>query len=340
MTILWICVGAVASILVVVCQKQVIWMLLKKEKKNIWSCLWEVAKKSIVAVLSPDYSCQKCLKAKVKKQYGADDADAYKVKSNEHREILTKCIRWSNVSNCVISFFVCVGAILTAQLCGDNGWFWAMLGFIAYRTLSRTMEINISFVKDITEKDKKSTLKTGERTGLVVTSLIEEVFLFAGIYAFGLPGAQNIWVALTGGLHSMTIDAFSVVAESLKWSTELFGFVATYQKACTVLLFSLVIVSYLSNTDNKCDNILVGDNNVVCTNNVVVNVNCADNGDEMVANSENNANTENDSKNEADSKDSEPTCNDPKDSGSSDGGSAENSLEGGDEDSDDGNNTK
>lgn len=299
MTKWWMLAGVAVSILIVFSQKQVIWTLLKKEKKNIWSCLREVAKRFILAVLSPDYSCQKCLKTKLKKQYGADDADAYKVKPNEHREILTKCIRWSNVSNCVISFFVCVGVILTAQLCGDNGWFWAMLGFIAYRTLSRTMEINISFVKDITEKDKKSTLEMPERTGLVVTSLIEEVFLFAGLYAFGLPGAQNIWVALTGGLHSMTIDAFSVVAESLTWSVELFEFVATYQKACTVLLFSLVIVSYLSDAGK---NIAEDHNNVVCANNAVENECYADNADEQRSNTEDNGYAENDSNNGLDTK--------------------------------------
>lgn len=132
-----------------------------------------------------------------------------------------------------------------------------------------------------------------ERTGLVVTSLIEEVFLFAGLYAFGLPGAQNIWVALTGGLHSMTIDAFSVVAESLRWSTRLFEFVATYQKACTVLLFSLVIVSYLSDTDKKCVDAFKEDNNNVCY---------ADNADEQRSNTEDNGYAENDSNNGFDTK--------------------------------------
>lgn len=146
-------------------------------------------------------------------------------------------IRTANTVNRIASFVLAVGAV-SVRIFGNGVWCNILLGALAYRTLSRTMEINFSFVKDIASEGHTSDLKAGDRISLAVKSLLEEAALFAGMYCFLF--AEGSWLqAIVSGFYSFTTDA---VSNADGWV----ALTSVYQKTCTSILVVLCIASYIS----------------------------------------------------------------------------------------------
>lgn len=215
----------------------------------------------LFAFVSPDYVAAYLSKAKIdsycegqRKNY-ADDKQYNEFK----KEIKAKYITSANTVNLVISVMLMIVAACVAMFC--DGWAYNIFyGLVAYRLLSRTLEINISFVRDIADgsKNKNSTLTAGQRVSLAIRSLVEEAALFAAIYCFILHITSDCWLdAFTGGLFSFVYDVFSKDSSILR-------FTSVYQKVCSVTLIVLCIAVYLdchkNETDDKTDNTKVPKN--------------------------------------------------------------------------------
>lgn len=160
------------------------------------------------------------------------------------KQNLTNYIEKSNTCNLVFSIVVAILGYVSVYIKCD--WFLCiMFGFIGYRILSRTLEINISFVKDICDNsDKKSSnLKPNDRVRLAIKSLIEEAILFAAMYCFLLAPEACYIQSLIGGLHSFTLDPFSSIHAVYACFFEL---VAVWQKVCSGILVTLCIAQYFS----------------------------------------------------------------------------------------------
>ena len=202
------------------------------------------------ALISPDYVAAYLSKENIKKCCGKDDKNAERPdeeqkQSDERAKMTTKYITSANTVNLIFSVMLMIVAACVAMFC--DGWVYNIFyGIVAYRLLSRTLEINISFVRDIADDKKKSSLEPGQRVSLAIRSLVEEAALFAAIYCFILHITSDCWLdAFTGGLFSFVLDVFS----SCKCNM-LLRFVSAYQKVCSVILVTLCIASYLDGRKN------------------------------------------------------------------------------------------
>ena len=133
--------------------------------------------------------------------------------SNASKDAVKNLTDYIEKANCWNLFSSIVVAILGyVSVCIKCDWFLCiMFGLICYRILSRTLEINISFVKDICENsaEKSSSLNSNDRVRPAIKSLIEEAVLFAAMYCFLLKPEVCFIQSLTGGLHSFILDTFS-----------------------------------------------------------------------------------------------------------------------------------
>mgnify|MGYP002522632723 CR=1 FL=1 len=194
--------------------------------------------------ISLDYVLAAYEKKKIEKEASSEGTSTEK-KNEEPKpdtETEIKCkkgnyIRTANTGNLIASFVLAVSAVLV-RIFGNGVWCNILLGVLAYRILSRTMEINISFVKDIATEGHTSDLKAGDRISLAVRSLIEEATLFAGMYCF-LFAEGSLLQAIVSGLYSFTTDA---VSNADGWV----ALTSVYQKTCTSILVVLCIASYIS----------------------------------------------------------------------------------------------
>lgn len=162
-----------------------------------------------------------------------------------------KLIVFCNWFNLFLSLVLVVVAFIAVCVKCDV-FMYVMFGVISYRILSRTIEINVSFVKDICTRaaNKKSNLDKYDRIRLAIKSLIEEALLFAAMYAFLTKGDCNILQCLIGGLHSFTIDVYA--AENVQvWSSDWLKLVAVWQKFCSGILVTLCIAQYFAGEDKK-----------------------------------------------------------------------------------------
>lgn len=160
----------------------------------------------------------------------------------------SKYIKAANALNLLISFLLCVCIFLLKSFFSSEWPCWLLLGMIAFRALSRTVEINVSFFKDcVSAEEKQSDLSKYERIGLAFKSLLEEALLFAGIYVF-FPG-QNppFWNAMLGGLHSFILSPVSYKTNF----QGLFSFVAIYQTICSIILITISFATYISASGEK-----------------------------------------------------------------------------------------
>lgn len=190
-----------------------------------------------------------------------DDDSSEKAKGNNSQcdgendkntaDLRARLIEQSNIFNLIFSLILAVVAFIAVRV-KCNIFIYIKFGVLCYRILSRTLEISISFVNDICDKAKSSSLSNGKRIKLAIKSLVEEAFLFAAMYAFLINGDCNFWQALSGGLRSFTIDIYEVASEQL-WNSSLFNCVAVWQKACSGILVTLCIVQYFANKDSNVD---------------------------------------------------------------------------------------
>lgn len=204
--------------------------LLKTIKSTVDIILW---------ALSPDYKIAKIQKNKLcsSQEKNAENNN----NSDRIQNTRADYIKIANANNLIftliITFITC-----TIFMLFKNDWIYNIsIGLIGYRLCSRTIEINISFIKDILSKEKKSSLKRIERIKLAFTSLIEEAILFAGIYTVMM---KNICVAILGALHSFVLSPVSFCQSNA------FGnFLALYQVICTIILLTISFASYISSSD-------------------------------------------------------------------------------------------
>lgn len=220
----------------------------KKDNKREWSWL--------ICLISIDYYL-----AKAKKKLLIDDDSSKNSNGNNSQcddennkntaDLRARLIEQSNIFNLIFSLVLAVVAFI-AVCVKCNVFTYIMFGVLCYRILSRTLEINISFVIDICDKVKSSSLSNEKRVKLAIKSLLEEAFLFAAMYAFLISGECNFWQVLSGGLHSFTIDVYEVVSERL-WCSDLFNAVAVWQKVCSGILVTLCIVQYFASKDSNVD---------------------------------------------------------------------------------------
>ena len=170
--------------------------------------------------------------------------------SDNTQDLIKKYIESANIWNLYNSIFLSFVACLLVTYVKCVAVTYLFVGMLTCRIVSRTMEINVSFVKDICDRKKKSGLSKYGRIALAVKSLIEEAVMFFGIYAFLITDACVFFPALIGGLHSFTIDVF-------EWANvtngTMFQLVAVWQKCCSAILVTLCIAAYLGGENNKSE---------------------------------------------------------------------------------------
>lgn len=208
-----------------------------------------------LGLFSIDYFVARLCKRRIREQYDRD--------TNYCKTQVEYYIRIWNFWNCVISFFFAVGLIVLSCFSEklSQQLIFVAFGIMLYRTYSRTMEINISFIKDVLDRDKRSSLNRNKRIKLALVSLLEEVFLFIGLYAFL---ANNYLDSIFGGLHSLILNKFafdptiicpaiteknSNFYEFISGAKIWFSFISIYQVFCAIILLSLSIANYISAPD-------------------------------------------------------------------------------------------
>ena len=234
--ILHFIVGIVLMIIVTILFRIVLYAVVKKDAiKNLNFNLISF----IFCFISIDYHLAYIAKQKLD---NADNAKAGDNNSENAQNLRKKYIETSNKWNLYLSIIFSIVVWLIVTYVRTVAVAYVFVGMLTYRIISRTVEINVSFVKDICERDKKSGLSKYERVALAVKSLIEEAVLFFGIYTVLITEACVFFPALIGGLHSFTIDVF-------EWANvtngTLFQLVAVWQKCCSAILVTLCIAAYL-----------------------------------------------------------------------------------------------
>ena len=240
-------VGIVIMLAVTAAIRAILWCATVNNERNFCKIVKTIAL-VLFAFLSPDYVAAYLSKKNIEKRCGKDDKNAEQPDENvkqsdgQVKVIKAKYITSANTVNLIFSVMLMIAAACVATFC--DGWVYNIFfGLVAYRLLSRTLEINISFIRDISvgSKDKTSSLEPGQRVSLAIRSLVEEAALFAAIYCFMLPMTANGWLnAFTGGLFSFVLDVFSPCECNM-----LLRFVSVYQKVCSAILVTLCIAVYL-----------------------------------------------------------------------------------------------
>ena len=225
------------------CTSLIKWLLFIK-KQNLK--IIEIPK-WLLWIISPDYQLSNLYKDKLKEKGDNQNKDQLE-EENARAEYICR----NNIWNLVISGGLVVVVLLLAYLT-RNYWLWAFLsGFLGYRILSRTVEINLAFFNDVCDKlENKSNLSPQKRIRLAIKSLIEEVFLFFGIYA--LMSGDFSWSFI--GI-AMMAGAKSFIPSIPEVSCSFVALVGAYQAICSVILITLSIASYISrqstyNSDEK-----------------------------------------------------------------------------------------
>ena len=121
---------------------------------------------------------------------------------------------------------------------------------ILYRFISRTLEVNISFIGDVVEQNKnRSKLSCDERIKLAFKSLFEEVILFASVYCLILNSHELCVVSsLYCGLHSFIMQMPSL--SMFKCVNSVFGglqYLRLYQVFSSIVLITISFAVYISN---------------------------------------------------------------------------------------------
>lgn len=223
----WVCflIGIAVMCVLTIFTRWLFYCLIAKK-----SLKWNMKNNNILFfVVSPDYICAQMSK-------NALCIDSAEESENDRKHYIENY----NTINLIISIVVAILSYVAMYL-GNNELKNILCACVAFRILSRTIEINLSFIKDISEEENRSGIKSGKRVVLAIKSLIEEMVLFAAMYIWFLSdGEYLVLQSLTMGLYSFTLDN---VAETCKVIVK---FISAYQKMCSVCLISLCIASYAS----------------------------------------------------------------------------------------------
>lgn len=160
---------------------------------------------------------------------------------------LAKYIKWNNRANLAASFVWVVVVSLIVFLTNKVGQSIA-LGMLVARLLSRVNEVSLAFVDDIGDRKNKSGLTSTQRLKLAVVSLAEEAILFGALY--GILACGGKWCTcefVRGVLHGAYSFVPNInIGKSVAWSIS-----SAYQCVSAMILISLTITSYLSNSKVK-----------------------------------------------------------------------------------------
>lgn len=215
------------------------------QKVNIWKKIAIDIKKIFLPLVSIDY-----LMAAIEKSKCKEDKNKQFTTESDKKN-LSRYIKSANTLNlivsCILVIFVIVVFVINNEILINM-----ILGVISHRILSRTMEINISFVKDICDSHKSSDLNKNQRILLAIKSLIEEAVLFAGLYCFMFEMPTDWLQAIIGGLYSFTLGVFSPAKIADK---AVFCLVSIWQKVCSGILVTLCIAAYLGAKDKEDNNL-------------------------------------------------------------------------------------
>ena len=245
-------IGVLGMVLVTVLIRLVICKDISK-KCSIWKqisarfrSLKKVISTLVFILLSPDYLLAKKSKEAIK-QDNISNNEKKEPSSEENPR--SNYIRKANHCNLVVSIVLILLLFVVQWVSCDGGCLYAfLLGMVAYRTLSRTVEINVSFVKDcISSRLKKSDLKKHERMILALLSLLEEACLFSGVYTFAFEKAE--WYkALFAGMHSFILTPNLINQDS--W---LLSIISIYQVVSSIILLTIAFATYISSGKSEDD---------------------------------------------------------------------------------------
>lgn len=178
---------------------------------------------------SPDYCCTYIYKN-------------FLFKTEKERERRAKIVKSFNVENILLSFFFGIILIFLFNFAKNSTLFETFLFFMGVRFISRSMEIIISFLKDILDKEKTSSLRKPERIRLTFYSLFEVVF--SSICIFYCQSGGDFLSALLNSLSS--INGAWAFGDGISG----FGLIKVFESLTCFSLLGLVISTYLS---EECD---------------------------------------------------------------------------------------
>ncbi len=155
----------------------------------------------------------------------------------DNKEYRKSIINVNNITNLLITIIVLILYLFVFL----NNYNIYLIILFAYRFLSRSIEIIISFFKDICENKKKSSLENKDRILLAITSLIEiSILYFISIYKDEL-SIRNI-------IHYIP----KVLNPDLSCNVQI-GDIFFYllYTITSFVLISLTIVQYIANSNEK-----------------------------------------------------------------------------------------
>lgn len=238
--IMHFCGGIIIAVLLTIIVRIILFLVINKGKVSLSKLTFTIAK-IFLDFISIDYQLAEVAKLRLKK--------SEEPKTVTKKDKLKQYIVSANTYNLVFTLILSIPCYLST-IFHCNQFFYLMMGLLSYRLISRTMEINVAFIKDICSKSKSTDLTKYQRAALAIKSLIEEVLLFFGMYCFLLKPAAEFIPPFIGGLHSFTLDIFT--NENVV-NINLFGLVAVWQKVCSAILVTLCIASYLSSEEKAKD---------------------------------------------------------------------------------------
>ena len=187
--------------------------ILKVIKKNFLGCILNF----ISIFISPDYALTYIFKEAIKHQNGKKKAP----------KILANYIKEKNKWNIVISTII---ILLLSCYYLRNCTF---IHYLLYtRLISRTMEINISFLQDVFDKNKSSALHKYDRIKLAFGSLVEEAVMFFEIYVITSITFEN---SILYALHSFIIQP----ANLKEIENFFYKLIPIYQTICSIILITI-----------------------------------------------------------------------------------------------------
>jgi hypothetical protein len=196
----------------------------------------------ILTLATPDYIIARFLKYLIKNKKSNDQQN-----EAEEYEKLGNFIKYSNYGNLLISIII---FIITCVFYSQK--YWLLLGFVFWRFVSRSLEIMIAFVKDVTSKSKKSSyLDKYDRINLATTSYIEIIIYSAAFYVTLGKNIDYIQALLLSlGTSTFTHVPFYTDAIEIKLFEKDWMYLFVYLQVLTsISLVVLSIASYIGCTD-------------------------------------------------------------------------------------------
>ena len=215
-----------------------------KKPKDALKKFFRLVIEILLSIPSIDYCITTMQKRRLKVKIASEQESKEGIKENDGQEsnsqsnVLGDYIKRNNHWNLIASvLLVVVGVFLWCV-----GFLWIVIvGLLGYRTLSRTMEINISFLRDIMDKSNNSDLQSIDRIKLAIKSLLEETILFFAFYL-----VLNKCYDIKYFCSSIIASTRSIIPTIPDAQGTFVFVVATYQAISAFILITLSIAMYIS----------------------------------------------------------------------------------------------